>query len=172
MAPSRGDDSSNDRLAPLAVYMRALGVTDIDSLHEVVAKRGVAVLHKGLPYVVLAARLEMLAAARTSSRRRGIREEKRHELSATSTWDPYEQTAKFEGLRALADALAELPDGDILTIWRNAEGYSDKEIIKEWKQLGLEPSNPTPASIRKRRERARRWLRDKVIERLASDGGT
>ena len=157
---------SNNSQDPLAVYIRALGLTDIDSLHEVVAKHGVAVLQKGLPYVVLAARLEMLSSARTNSRRRDIREKNRRELSTASGWDPYEQTAQSEVLRAITNALAELPYGDVLTIWRNAEGYSDREIVEEWKRIGLRPEKPTPAAIRKRRERAIVRLREMVIEQL------
>jgi hypothetical protein len=165
MAPDGERKTKLEKLS-LGVYQRVRGIADGDSLHEVIAKKGVEILRKGLPYVVLAARLQKTSEQRTEGRRSALRTEKGVGWEAKTSWDPYEKIEQSEGLHALATALSELPDTDVLAVWRNAEGYSDEEIIREWHAMGFQPVNPSPDVIRKRRERARQWLKARVQEIL------
>jgi hypothetical protein len=67
-----------------------------------------------------------------------------------------------EALGELLIELAELDPRDILVLWSTAAGRSDAEIAGEWDELQFQPSNPSPDLIRKRRERARTRMRDRL----------
>jgi hypothetical protein len=76
------------------------------------------------------------------------------------------QVERNETMRILTDALAELPDHDIIAVWGRMEGLTDKEIRNKWIELKIGPKNPTLSLIRKRRERALKKLRSVLKKRL------
>ena len=149
-----------------AMYRALARVTDLEALHELVVAKGVEVLDLPFPYLVVAARNRRRDHLRREART--VRNE--HDLSAVdetvpaprSLWDPLEQVMANDELRRTLEALASMDDPDVLVVWSAAQGLSDEEIASEWDSLGFSPAHPTPTTIRKRRERARRELRRKV----------
>jgi hypothetical protein len=141
----------------IATYRLLASITDKDALHNVIATYGAQVLDKGLPYVLIAARNWQ----RSAHRRLAVHPEvPLTDISEpVSLWDPFEQLQQKESLRALANALSQLDDPEILVVWRHAEGHTDAEIQQEWDALGFEPRNPTEEYLRKRRQRARERLK-------------
>jgi hypothetical protein len=71
--------------------------------------------------------------------------------------NPFEAAVANEERRMLVDALAELPDADVLTVWRHAEGVSDEEIATAIEALGH--ARISAAGIRMRRMRVLGKLR-------------
>jgi hypothetical protein len=150
---------------PLAHYAKALSDGMGEAIHDLIVRRGPAVLRRGIPYLLLAARWRRAETMRTEKRRRDLLHRYEEEAVATlphSVWDPYDIVSANEALRRVADALSELSDQDALVVWRNAQGVADHDIAAEWQSLGFQPEAPTVDFIRKRRERAREWLRRRL----------
>jgi hypothetical protein len=147
-----------------ALYERLKRATDLDALHEIIAARGPSILDRGFPYLLVAARNRARSRHRQETRRSDASPE---DSANRSRWDPFEQLSGRETLRRLLDCLAELADEDALILWRHAQGWSDDEILEEWKALGFEPREPSAALLRKRRERAR----NELARRLGRDRG-
>ncbi len=152
-------DQSRDRRRR-ATYDKVRHVVDEDSLHDLIASYGPEFLDREFPYIVVAAR------NRLRSRLRRIRPEEsfvEDDLSYfDDSWDPVDQIEIRTSFRDFLDALALLDDRDVLVLWRQAEGISDEEVVKEWDLRGFEPPNPSRGAIRKRRERARLRLRTSI----------
>jgi hypothetical protein len=81
------------------------------------------------------------------------------------------QVERNETLRIVTEALAELPDHDIIAVWGRIEGLTDKEIRDKWIEQKIGPSNPSLSLIRKRRERALNKLRSVLKKRLPDYSG-
>ena len=125
-----------------------------DELHDQIARRGLEVLDRGVPYVVQAARWRRIDAARRSSRERPLESEP---AEPEQIMNPFEAAAASEERRMLADALAVFPDADVLAVWRHAEGVSDHEIANEI--AALDRTEVSPGGVRMRRMRALGKLR-------------
>ena len=167
-----GPDVTPDRPGPadeppttdrLALYQKLRRIADPDALHQVIAAHGPGILDKGLPYILIAARnWQRSAHRRTVAHPEVPLSDLPAEPSSGSIWDPFERLAQKQGLRALADALAHLEDEDFLVVWRHAEGESDVAIQQEWDKLGFRPASPSVEYLRKRRQRAREQLRQRL----------
>lgn len=132
---------------------------DMDGLHQLLADRGAALLDKSVPYLLVAARNRVRSTYRRDSRRSELELEAEGPASSAYGLDPATVVAQQAELDAVIIALGRLDPAYSWPLWWHAAGYSDDEIIQYWDEAGLEPSNPTAASIRKRRERARQQLR-------------
>lgn len=150
------------------VYQQAVTVADSDAVHDLLIQYGPEILDKGFPYIIIAARNRQRSAHRVGRRQRELLEQEWRSETASPRWDAYSRVSHLESFRILLDAMAEMSDEDVLTTWRHAEGYSDKEIQEEWDDLGLDPPRPSLALLRKRRERARAWLQKRVQQKLSS----
>jgi DNA-directed RNA polymerase specialized sigma24 family protein len=137
----------------LALYRR-LWNADLDEVHELIARHGPAILTRGRPY--------LLTAARRSTVSRWRRERRRTELERQAdslrtvgpeAADPAVLVEKRQDLAALREALDRLPDSWLLVVWRRAEGSSYAEIATEWAELGF-GSLPSVESLRQIQHRA------------------
>jgi hypothetical protein len=165
MAHRESDDlpevlSPDDR----AVYERVAQTGDVDGLHTLIARYGTAILRRGVPYVLIAARNRDRDSIRRQRARREVPLLPESDGSTTSLWDPGETISHREDLRAVLDAMATLDPKDAFLIWAAARGDSDSNVSDQWSALGFEPSAPSGAYMRKRRERARAQLKAVVAQ--------
>lgn len=150
------------------VYERLRRVADEDSVHDLVARYGPEILDRDLPFLIVAARNQL-----RSRMRRAHSEQLALQVpdAADPRGDAFDVATGQIGVDALLSALARLDPRDTLLLWRVAEGVPDQEVADEWDARGLLPSNPSPAALRKRRERARARLRETLESPSgASDG--
>jgi DNA-directed RNA polymerase specialized sigma24 family protein len=141
----------------LAVY-RTLWDSDLEGVHELVARHGTGILARGKPYVLIAARNAAISRWR--------RDQRRHQLellaSATSEQtidnDPVEAVERRETMAALMAALNALPKEWLHVTWRRAEGHSYSEIADEWVDLNF-GERPREATLRQIQRRAMARLR-------------
>lgn len=143
--------------AQRATYTKLLRAADHDSLHELIARHGVEILDRSLPYLFVAARNQL----RSRQRRERVRAHSREvDESASSIWNPWDRLVDREALRRLAEAISSLAPEDRLLLMRKAEGATYAEIIEEWDQLGFSPIHPSAETLRKRRQRLLEKLRE------------
>ncbi len=139
------------------MYEKVRHLVDADALHDLIARVGPAILDREFPYIVVAARNELRGRLRRSAREVPL--EEGDDYVEDHEANPEEAVIRRLSYRALLDALAELDDSEVLLLWRQAEGVSDEEVIAEWEARGFAKPGLTRATLRKRRERARRRLR-------------
>ena len=138
-------------------YVRLSKAVSKDELHEQIARKGLSVLSRGIPYVVQAARWQRIDKARRDARALPLETD----LPDTGQMvGPFDATMADEARRDLLEALTDLPDADVLAVWRHAEGWSDDEIALAIEELG--GGRLTSAGVRKRRERALARLRSRM----------
>lgn len=125
-----------------------------EELHDQIAQKGLEVLERGIPYVIQAARWGRIDAARRAGRETSLGDNEPPDPRLTS---PFVEVAASEERQLLIEALSELPDADVLAVWRHHEGWSDEEIAVAIAEIG--GGKLTAATIRKRRERAMVKLR-------------
>ncbi len=143
-----------------ALYRALTKVSDLDALHDLIVAKGAEVLDLPFPYLVVAARNRLRDRLRREARETPVPPVDTDWTSPTpSLWDPMELVMASDELRRTLEVLASMDDRDVLVVWLAAQGHSDAEIVSAWDGLGLQPRNPTPSAIRKRRERARSELR-------------
>ena len=144
-------------------YQALLEVSDPDALHDLLVRHGPGILDRDLPYLVVAARNQLRSKSRRGAPRHELPTEQIPEGQAEpSIWDPLARVISDERMEALLNALGELDPRDLLVVWSHAAGRSDAEIAAQWDQLGFDPHNPSEESIRKRRQRARGRLRERL----------
>jgi hypothetical protein len=144
-------------------YVALLRASDPDALHDLLVRNGPEILDRDLPYLVIAARNQLRSRLRRGAASHEIPSpDVRADEEAGSLWDPLARVMADEALGELLIELAELDPRDILVLWSTAAGRSDAEIAGEWDELQFQPSNPSPDLIRKRRERARTRMRDRL----------
>ena len=144
-------------------YAELLRVSDPDALHDLLIRHGSGILDRDLPYLVVAARNQQRSTLRRGAPSREIPSpDVSGDLDQPSLWDPLAIVLADEGLRELIAGLAELDPRDVLALWSHAAGRSDAEIAAQWDDLRFEPPNPSEESIRKRRQRARKRLRERL----------
>jgi hypothetical protein len=164
------DDSKKkkgiDLLSPLSAYSRAIQVMGMENVHDAIAQGGIDVLRHGVPYLVVAARWQKARKYKKQSGHEQLTNNTEDIVDPGDIWNPYLQVERNQTMRILTDALAELPDHDILAVWGRMEGLTDKEIRDKWIELKIGPQNPTLSLIRKRRERALKKLRSVLKKRL------
>jgi hypothetical protein len=151
---------------PLAVYQRAIQIMGIDNVHDAIARGGLGILQRGVPYIIVAARWQKASKYRKKSSREIPTDTTDEIVASESIWNPYEQVAKNETLRIITETLAELSKEDFIAVWDHFEGYSDEEIKKKWIELEIGPKNPKTSLIRKRRERALKQVKSILKKRL------
>ena len=134
---------------------------DAEALHQLLVEKGPALLDSSVPYLVVAARNRA-----RSTDRRDRRGAELHELhaaeqarQASATLDPADIVVARVELSAAVAALGQLDPRYSWPLWWHAAGFDDEEIRVLWNEAGFKPADPTAASIRKRRERARGQLR-------------
>lgn len=142
------------------VYEALARRPELEEVHELIARKGPEVLRRGVPWLLIRARLDARSTARRQRRRARAAEDAVPPPGGASLWDPYERVVAAESLSRLLAGLAELPLEDALLVWWHAEGRSDTEVAAQWQELGLAPKEPSAAALRKRRERARKRLRE------------
>jgi hypothetical protein len=167
MSSSRGKTSESLS----EIYRRLTRAEDPDAVHAVIARKGAEILERGFPYALIAARWHRASEARAAARRESSLREAGESLAGLPPLDPFEACALDAASRELLVALAELSEVDAWIVWRFAEGLSDREIHGELVELELEVPAPGLAAIRKRRERARRWLRQRLAQRGITSAG-
>jgi hypothetical protein len=128
-----------------------------DELHDQIARQGLEILDRGIPYVIQAARWRRIDVARRNARESPLETE-----PVGLIMNPFELAVANEERRRLVDALATFPDADVLAIWRHVEGIPDHEIAVAIEALGL--ARISPAGVRMRRMRALGKLRQ-LLER-------
>jgi hypothetical protein len=150
------------------VYEHLRSRADLDAVHELVAKYGTAVLERGVPYVLVAARNRLRSDARRASATREVAVGNVESAvdPPNPLLDPFERVSRRPALRAVLAAMSQMDPADALIVWRTSEGVPDVEIVEEWNELGYEPTHPSAEYIRKRRERARQALRKRVLAEL------
>lgn len=144
-------------------YRALANVRDRDALHDALAKDP-SLWDSDAPLTRVAARWRQLDARRTEQRRDEIAAEAQADLTPTVDLDPLATVLAREEFAELQHALAQLDPRDLHLVWLHASGYSDAEVVAIWNRLGFEPSDPTPAALRKRRSRALAHLRDLVTD--------
>jgi hypothetical protein len=158
-------DESSWGFSGLAAYAEAVLGSSSEAIHDLIVRSGPAILDRGISYLIVAARRRRAETWRTEKRRRDLLQQHGEEVAAAlpqSVWDPDVILSANRALRCVVDALSELEDEDVLVVWRHAQGVRDDEIVKEWDERGFQPPAPTTDLIRKRRERARQALRDRL----------
>lgn len=158
-----GDPDDPKTEDPASTYARAISVAGADAVHEAIAKRGMHVLTRGLPYLLWASRHTQADSWRRDERRRSLSH--RSEPSPEDTrfeLDPYSRVARDESLARLLNALAEFEEDDALAIWWHFEGSSDEEIRSRLVERSGATDPPSTVTIRKRRERVLERLRRSV----------
>ncbi len=124
-------------------YARVAAIVGLDSLHDLLARRGLDVLSSSISYVVQACRWRKLSRAR-----RTRREDLVDELPVTAI--VFQSSARHDR-RALATFVGQLNAQDAQALQAFACGFDDAEISA---QLGINPN-----LVRQRRFRAVRRLR-------------
>lgn len=142
-------------------YRKLDGIRDRDALQDALA-RDPSLWDKDTPIVIAAARFRHVDERRRAARRAEILAQAPTETPAADRWDPLARLLAREALNELRAALAELDRRDLIVIWLHASGHTDQEIIRTWNALELSPRDPSPDSIRKRRERVRANLRARL----------
>jgi hypothetical protein len=142
-------------------YRQLEGFRDRDALHEALA-RDPRLWDKDAPIVVAAARYQELDERRRTARRSRLTAKASADPPPLHAWDPLALVLAREEFTELRSALAELDRQDLLVLWLHAAGHSDRDIATTWDALELKPSSPSLASIRKRRERVRAHLRERL----------
>ena len=152
--------SASGSLADRETTYRALiAASDLESLHDLIARKGPEVLDLPFPYLVVAARNRLRDSLRRKVHEVPLGSEEGSVTPAPSVWDPLEVALAKDELRRTLETLARMDDRDVLVVWLAARGVADEKIVAEWDSLGFEPRHPTLSAIRKRRERARAELR-------------
>ncbi len=162
----RGGKEPTPPATPLEIYRRAIQVADEDSVHEVIVRQGPEVLRKGLPYVVVAARWQRASMLRGEARHQRLLDDHAVDLSREGIRSPLDQVSEDHELRALAHALAELKDIDVIVLWDSVSGDPDETIAKKLVNLGLAKQPPSPNAIRQMRHRALQRVKKLLIARL------
>ncbi|MDQ1422139.1 MAG: hypothetical protein QOJ52_4101 [Acidimicrobiaceae bacterium] len=145
-----------------AIYARLLDEDlDRDALDQLLVDKGPRLLDADIPYVVAAVRNRRLSALRRDARRAELEV---HQATSDrflegSAFDPADVVVARSELEAVISALADMDPRYSWTLWWHAAGHTDAEITDLWNDAGFNPPDPTPESIRKRRERARSRLR-------------
>lgn len=169
MTPSRatrGKESQRDwPETRRAIYAQLLeDGLDEDALHQLLIERGPELLDASIPYLVVAARNRSISTVRRDHRRVEL-EEERSSFEAHSgplAIDPADAVIAHNELAAVVRALGQMDPKLSWPLWWHAAGYTDQEISELWNDAGFLPRDPSSASVRKRRERARRQLRGLV----------
>ncbi len=151
-------------------YRELLRASDADAVHDLLVRHGPEILDRDLPYLVVAARHQLINSERRGASRFEIplAEVPEQPTQEGSIWDPLASAIAMESTRELVRALAELDDRDVLVLWGRAANRSDEELAREWDRLGFTPSSPSTAAIRKRRERANVKVRQRLTARKAT----
>lgn len=137
----------------LALYRR-LWNADLDEVHELIARHGPAILTRGRPYVLKAARRSAVSRWRRERRRAELeRQAESLRTVGPESADPAVLVERRQDLAALRGALDRLPDSWLHVVWRRAEGRSYAEIATEWTELGFGPL-PSVESLRQIQHRA------------------
>src|SRR5688572_11941343 len=104
-----------------AVYEAAVARADIDAVHDLIARHGTAILDRGLPYVLVAARNRIRDTQRQAGRRR------EHPFPAGEPVDPRQPIDDALGAlklstaeERLARALDRLGDREVVLLWGTA----------------------------------------------------
>lgn len=137
-------------------------MSDSDALHDLLVRHGPGILDRDLPYLVVAARNQKRSTLRRGAARFETPSPDVHIDEQRSLWDPLARVMADEALGQLLSALASLDPRDVLVLWSNAAGQSDAEIASQWDSLRFDPPNPSIESIRKRRQRARARLQERI----------
>jgi hypothetical protein len=137
---------------------------DADALHQLLVEKGPSLLDAQIPYLVVAARNRNRSVDRRD-RRRAVLEERLIESDTVLkpfVNDPADLVVERAELDDAMVVLGSLDARYSWPLWWHAAGFSDDEIIELWNDAGFEPPNPSAAAIRKRRERARLVLRQRL----------
>jgi DNA-directed RNA polymerase specialized sigma24 family protein len=143
----------------LARYGEVRTFLDEDALHDLLLRRGSAILDQPIPYLVRAVRNQQIDNWRKHRRDLSFDELSPNTSSTSAMWDPLVRVAQSDELSRVLDAIASMDDRDVLVLWAHEAGSSDEEIQAEWDRLQYKPANPSLEALRKRRERARAALR-------------
>lgn len=142
-----------------AVYDAAVQRGDIEAVHDLIAQHGIAVLDRGLPYVLVAARNRVRDRLRSEARHPSVplgdSEEDRTDDGVEDALRSMRLAARAE---RLAEALGRLSDRDAYVLWESARGTKDPEIAQGFVERGWDSRPVDRATIRKRRERATQRL--------------
>lgn len=132
-------------------------------LGQLFARYGPSILDRGVPYLLVALRRVAIDEHRRDLREARIAEQLSNKGVAPFTEaDPAEIVISRASLDSAIRAIMTLGEADGWALWWHAAGHTDDEIVRMWSEAGFEPSHPTPALVRKRRERARKRLRELV----------
>jgi len=144
---------------------------DADALHQLLVDKGTDLLDASVPYLVVAARNRARSTARRERRRADL-ESAATSQTRPSVFDPADIVAARQELSAVIVELGRLDPAYSWPLWWHAGGFSDDDIVELWNDAGFEPRNPSPAAIRKRRQRARSDLRSRLTRSLGHPPST
>ncbi len=137
-----------------STYRTAAASGDIDALHDVIASKGIDILARGVPYLIVAARNRR----RDALRHQGVEDRYvRRQKAAHVDVDPVDRIFAAAQLNLLLASLGNWPDHDALLLWWSAADVPDSEIIDRLRPFGIEIDSRS--TLRKRRERLRRKLK-------------
>jgi len=161
-------DAAPKGLDPLEIYRRFERRPELEEVHERLISKAsskasdlLSPLRNTFSYVIERARLDAKSRVRAQARQAALALERSETLPAL---DPLAMLRQRDLAARLAQALATLSDIDAQIVWLHAEGYSDQEIHQRLAEKFPQRSSPSLESIRKRRERARKRLRETLAE--------
>lgn len=138
----------------MQTYRAVANAVGTEALHELIARRGPEVLAMGVPFLIRACRWRAVDHARRTRRELPI-DEVTDPLLLVAFDSVYESALAGERHRALAEALADMQDRDVLNLWGRAHGATDEEIA-----AALSGGEPVSIdTVRQRRLRAIKHLR-------------